>query len=202
MLLFKYAAHVCNCGFSEGVQLFDLIFCLFHPTCAQVLEFLQLIAFVCELFVHLFKPLQFPLKLVPSYLASDLVLLHAVQDVLITLSAQRRIYLLILDLLHHPLQLLDLCLKLKPLFLYGLYLIGHEVRLIFVFELLKLLMLDLQPNSAARGLEMHEVLSELRIFIIFCETDLGCSFSSVDKTFHLVASGLEKVYLIDASALA
>lgn len=202
MLLFENHAHVCNCGLSEGVQLFDLILCLFHPTCTQVLEFFELITFVGELFVYLFESLQFPLKLVSSYLASDLVLLHAVQDVLVTLSAQRRIYLLILDFLNHHLQLLDLSLKLKPLFLDGLHLIGHEVRLILVFELLKLLMLDLQPNSAAGGLEMHEVFCQLRIFIIFCESDLGCSFSSVDKTFHLVASGLEKVYLIDASALA
>lgn len=161
MLLFEDAAHICNCGLSEGVQLFDLFFCLFHPTYAQVLEFFEFIALICELFVHFFKSLQLPFELISPYLASDFVFLHAVQDVLVTFSTQRRIYLFIFDFLHNCLQLLDFSLKLGSFILNGLYLISHEVRLIFVFELFKLLMLDLQSNSAARCLEVHEMLSKL-----------------------------------------
>jgi hypothetical protein len=62
--------------------------------------------------------------------------------------------------------------------------------------------LYLQANSTAGGFELHEMLRELRILIIFSETDLGCSLASIDEALHLVAPKSGNAYLMDASALA
>jgi hypothetical protein len=161
VLFIEDAVHVSHCRLAEGVQLPHFLLRLLHSTRRQILVFLQLVALPSQIPQRLLQSFQLFLQLVPSDLRSDLVLLHAVEDVLVALRAQSRIHLLVLHFLHDGLDLLDLCLQVMAFILDGPHPSGYEVRFVLVLELLHLFVLDVHADPAAGGLQVHQVLCQL-----------------------------------------
>ena len=99
------------------IQLFHLLFCLPNSLVAQVFDLFNLIYLIDLVFVTLLKSSEFFFKLVPFDLTSNLIIFHAIQNVLITLGAKRCVNFLIPHLLNKDLHFLDISFNVVTLVL-------------------------------------------------------------------------------------
>lgn len=71
------------------------------------------------------------------------------------------------DLLDKKSHFAGLLLKVVTLLLDGSGAVSYQRSFLFVLKLLNLPKLDFKPNPTARSLQLHEMLAQLRVFIIF-----------------------------------
>lgn len=197
----KDAVQISSGIFSKCIELFNFLFCFFNASIAQVFKFFYLIYLIGLVFVGFLKASKIFFKLVPFDLASNLIIFHAVQNVLITLRAQRCVNLLIFHLLHKNLYFLYLSFYLMPLVLDNLYFGWDEVCFILESNLLQLFTFDVQSDTTAWGFEMKEMFWELGVLIILFECYPWNSFACIDQSFNLMPSKLHDGYLMEAWTL-
>lgn len=107
---------------------------------------------------------------------------------LIAFGAQSRVHLFVLHLLHHLFEFLNFRLKLVAFRLNDFDFLIHKLSLILKLQLLEFFVFDVHFHSAAGGLEVQQVLGQLRVLVVLVDFDVRTSGSRVDKAFDLVAS--------------
>lgn len=75
--------------------------------------------------------------------------------------------------------------------------ISHEMCLVPVFELFQFLVLDVHAHTATGGLQLHQMLSQLRVLIVQSQWNLTSTLSRVDKSLYLMPSASFEEYLME-----
>jgi hypothetical protein len=166
------STHIHKSGFSELIQLTDLLPCFFEACGTQVLKLFEVIVCVDQPFERFLERLQFFFHLIPLYLEPDLVFPHSIKNMLVTFRTEHGIEFFGLDVLKNLIQLVYLLLKSAPFSLYVLDLLRNEHSRVSEVRLLQLSVLDFGLDSAAGGLQMQKVLRQLRVLVVLHEIDL------------------------------
>lgn len=105
---------------------------------------------------------------------------------LVTFRCQHCVHLLPFRLIHYSLQLGDLVLQDLSLSLDSLHFLADEISLVLNSILLPLTMFDFNFDSTAGSFEMHKMLGQLWILIIFEYGDGGGSWACIDEASDIL----------------